>query len=31
MAKEKTKIELFEELAEIDEKGCSRWVLSMNL
>lgn len=26
MAKEKTKIELFEELAEIDEKGCSRWV-----
>lgn len=26
MAKKKTKIELFEELAEIDEKGASRWV-----
>ncbi|MDR4080113.1 MAG: HNH endonuclease, partial [Clostridia bacterium] len=26
MVKGKTKIELFEELAEIDENGCSRWV-----
>lgn len=26
MTKRKTKIELFEELAEIDENGCSRWV-----
>lgn len=26
MAKQKTKIELFEELAQIDENGCSRWV-----
>ena len=26
MPKKKTKIELFEELAGIDENGCSRWV-----
>lgn len=26
MPRKKTKIELFEELAEIDENGCSRWV-----
>lgn len=26
MARKKTKIELFEELAGIDENGCSRWV-----
>lgn len=26
MTKRKTKMELFEELAEIDEDGCSRWV-----
>lgn len=26
MARNKTKIELFEELAEIDENGFSRWV-----
>lgn len=26
MPRKKTKIELFEELAGIDENGCSRWV-----
>lgn len=26
MTRGKTKIELFEELAQIDKNGCSRWV-----
>ena len=26
MPRQKTKVELFEELAGVDENGCSRWV-----